>query len=522
MRIKEILPESLSRYFFFDGERIEKLRAEIGKNKSKEFAVAVRSLLGLDAMKTAIDHLGKVINRYNEACDPASDATMKGYARKIKELHARLEDIDQQVESMIEEEETIKERCNDLRDRIAQNKASEHLAKEKARLEQLRITLTKDRDDAAMQLVKHFNKHGMDFFAIKPAHDALKVLQKASKLDKGIPDIHERTLDYLLKRGICLCGTELAKGTSAHLEIEKLRDFIPPKAIGALLDNFTSECRNACKNAVSFFDPVEDYFSRIRNHARNYGENDEAIKELVEKLRGCENVGQLQTELTHLENSLEALQNRREDLIHEHGSKTTEKERQETERNELAMKDKANRRFTMFKAYAQKMWDSLGGTYSQKEAETRRELEKAVNAIFQRIYKGGLSLSLDEKYNIMVNVVDQEGWRGDTEIETSTAQGISICFAFIAGVIELARGKDGNGDMNSEAYPLVMDAPLSAFDKTRIQTVCDELPRVAEQVIIFIKDTDGELAEKHLGAKVGKRYTFDKINEFETVLREGK
>ena len=70
----------------------------------------------------------------------------------------------------------------------------------------------------------------------------------------------------------------------------------------------------------------------------------------------------------------------------------------------------------------------------------------------------------------------------------------------------------------SEPYPLVMDAPLSSFDKTRIKTVCDVLPQVAEQVIIFIKDTDGEIAEEYMSNKVGKSYTFDKKNEFETYL----
>jgi len=115
--------------------------------------------------------------------------------------------------------------------------------------------------------------------------------------------------------------------------------------------------------------------------------------------------------------------------------------------------------------------DTLSGTYSQKEVDIREKLGKTVNAIFRRIYNGGLSLTLDERYTIAINVIDAEGWHGDTEIETSTAQGISVCFAFIAGVIELARknGEGDNDDLASEAYPLVMDAPLSSFDKTRIQ-----------------------------------------------------
>ena len=48
--------------------------------------------------------------------------------------------------------------------------------------------------------------------------------------------------------------------------------------------------------------------------------------------------------------------------------------------------------------------------------------------------------------------------------------------------------------------------------------MCDALPKVAEQVIIFIKDTDGEIAEDNMGSKVGMRYMFDKKNEFETEL----
>ena len=65
-----------------------------------------------------------------------------------------------------------------------------------------------------------------------------------------------------------------------------------------------------------------------------------------------------------------------------------------------------------------------------------------------------------------------------------------------------------------------MDAPLSAFDTKRIDSVCDVLPNIAEQVIIFIKDTDGNIAEEKLGMKIGKRYSFTKKTEFETDLME--
>ena len=162
--------------------------------------------------------------------------------------------------------------------------------------------------------------------------------------------------------------------------------------------------------------------------------------------------------------------------------------------------------------------EELKSKYQEKENETRQQLEQIVNEIFKSIYNGGFSLSIDEKYNIQVIVNEFEGVNED--VETSTAQSISVIFAFIAGVIKMARQSQNpeNEMLVSEPYPLVMDAPLSAFDKARIRTVCDALPNVAEQVIIFIKDTDGELAETYMGDKVGSRFEFDKKNEFETNL----
>ena len=105
--------------------------------------------------------------------------------------------------------------------------------------------------------------------------------------------------------------------------------------------------------------------------------------------------------------------------------------------------------------------------------------------------------------------------------DTSTAQSISIIFAFIAGVIKVARNADSNGyDLSAEAYPLVMDAPLSTFDKRRIQSVCETLPEIAEQIIIFIKDTDGEIAEQYMSDRIGASFEFDKKSETETCFKE--
>jgi DNA sulfur modification protein DndD len=180
--------------------------------------------------------------------------------------------------------------------------------------------------------------------------------------------------------------------------------------------------------------------------------------------------------------------------------------------------DDKNRAVETYIAYAEYMYEKLSGIYAEKEASVRHNLEKAINEIFESIFGGDFYLTLDEKYNVRVDARTEIEF-GDN-VEASTSQSISVIFAFIAGIIILARAaEDGSENLiSSEPYPLVMDAPLSAFDTKRIKTVCTTLPQIAEQVIIFIKDTDGILAEEHMGGKIGVRKEFRKKSTFQTEI----
>lgn len=64
LRMKEILPKELAKYFFFDGERIGNMSKEIRKGKSKEFADAVKSLLGFKCIYRGIGASWRTICKY--------------------------------------------------------------------------------------------------------------------------------------------------------------------------------------------------------------------------------------------------------------------------------------------------------------------------------------------------------------------------------------------------------------------------------------------------------------------------
>ena len=523
IRLKEILPKELSKYFLFDGERIGNMSKEIRRGKSREFAEAVRSLLGLSAFTSALYHLkdkGKdsVIRSYDESYDSKSNSKIIQYAKEIEDYNEKIDRTDNELEEIENQELLAQDKCTELEEKIKRNAESEQLAKDRERLLRKRQGLIDSKLSNTTSLLKMFNNNVTAYFSKRLIKDSLQMLSEADKIDKGIPDIHQRTIEYLIRRGTCICGNKICVGNEAYRELNKVLDYIPPQSIGNLIGQFIHECDIKSKSTENFFDDFSEKFKFLREFENNYTEIQHEIDRINEKLEGMEKVGELQKDFMRYVQELRRLKDRRDELNQLKGSYITSRDRRETERNELALKDENNRKIEIYKAYTQYMYNVLAEQYKAEETKTRKELENTINSIFRTIYNGGFSLSLDEKYNIQIIVNDYEGY--DEYVETSTAQSISVIFAFIAGVIKMAREsrKPENSMLVSEPYPLVMDAPLSAFDKTRIKTVCEVLPNVAEQIIIFIKDTDGELAEKYLSNKVGARYTFDKKNEFETYI----
>lgn len=523
LRMKEILPKELAKYFFFDGERIGNMSKEIRKGKSKEFADAVKSLLGLSAFTEALDHLGgkssnTVIKSYEKDYSSKSDSKIAQLRDEIARYDARLDQIENRFTEIDNEEDIANEKAKEYEIKIAENRDSEKYAQERTKLKNKITSLEQSKVSSTAGVIDTFNRKGASWMATKMIHDALKELADADKIDTGIPDIHARTIQFLINRKKCLCGTTIEFGGPAYTELNKVLDYIPPKSIGTLIGQFVRECELKSKGAADVFDDISNKFSVVSEFDADYAELSNQIETIDKKLEGMLNVGELQKKYTFYNGEVKKLRLERNRLSEEKGAIETKRERCETSINELVLQDENNKRIARFKAYATYMYKYLFSVYKEKESEVREQLEETVNSIFKEIYNGGFSLKLDEKYNVQIQVDDFDGYDGD--VETSTAQSIFVIFAFIAGVIKMARenNSDEKSMLMTEAYPLVMDAPLSAFDKTRIKTVCEALPKVAEQVIIFIKDTDGEIAEENMGSKVGMRYLFDKKNEFETEL----
>ena len=523
--IKKILPKELSNYFFFDGERIEKMSKEIAAGrKSNEFANAVVGLTGLNATLAALDHLSptklstSVFGKFNAAYVGDSTGKIKALTTKIEKLQNELSSIEFRIAEIDDEISAAETSKAKFEADIRQYADGERLQNEKERLTKELIAAKKTRGSLIKALCSDFNDDMTAFFAMSLVQKALETVSKSDFGGKDIPEMHSKTIKYLLNRGTCLCGTQLMEGSIPYNNLVSLMDYLPPQSIGVTVGSFIKESRAKYRDDNDLFKKTSETLGTISVQDDTINSLTEEIGLISSKLDGDnvrEQVRRINAQIKACEQIIRERKIEQKQKLNRQGAAEAERAKAENDRSELTLLDKNNQHIEICKAYTQRIFDDLQKEYKNREKEIRDKLEVSINEIFKKIYDGGLSLSIDEKYNISVYVNDFEGG-----VETSTAQSISVIFAFISAIIKMARdNRIENGDESySEPYPLVMDAPLSAFDKRRIKAICTAIPETAEQVIIFIKDTDGDLAEEHLGTKVKTRHHFIKLDEFNTRL----
>lgn len=525
--VNSILPKELSKYFFFDGERIEKMSKDISTGKkATDFAEAVKGLLGLNAMFGAIQHFNpraknSVIGSYENSYSANSNIKIIEYTKTIESCKEKIAEIDSRIDELENQIEQANSRKAEKVEEIKLYAEGEELQLQKEKLLGQIKSVKTSRSTVIKEISKNFNANMSFFFSSSLMLKALEFLANKDFIGKDIPFMHSKTIEYLLKQKVCICGTHLDEGSVPYNKIKGLLEFLPPKSLSTNVSDFKKESNRRANARENLYDDIKEKMAIISKQDEEIVNLNDDLNAIEKKLSSNDvrnTVRTINAEIQICDHTIRKNQTERDQLLMKKGGFEKDATRADTERRNLTLLDENNKKIEIYKAYAEKIYEELQEVYDSSETEIRSKLEATINEIFRTIYEGGLSLTIDEKYHISVYANDYDG-----DVETSTAQSISVIFAFITGIIKIAReNRTANNEdaklLSSEPYPLVMDAPLSTFDKRRIKTVCESLPNIAEQVIIFIKDTDGELAEDYMGDKIGSRHQFDKKNEFETVL----
>lgn len=536
--IRRILPKDLSRFFFFDGETMDDMAEELDAGSSEEFKKAVEGIVGLKATQNAIQHLDasnininpkpiNVVSEYEKKISKNSKSikALNNINVKMGEKLSRKDELERRNNQLKNQYTDTQKQIDELNDIVIREspefekkKKYEKVTNDIRRLESTKINQIKD------SLIKPFQKDCYGFFATPIFNEVGKIKELNEGIHKTIPKLTRPTLKYIIEQGECICGTKFEVGDQIFTHITDLMNYVPPKTLGQLLEDYDKQ-RNVLKaSSEGFWNTFVTAVKTIRDTSAQIEGMTSEQNELFNSLSNNESGETAKKKLNELKPELEKIHNNQVRVEAELVNIDKDIANLISDKNKYINIDESSSHDLLLLAYAKRLVQMLKEDYAKKEKQTRYNLQVKINEIFADLNDGNIKINVDEKYKIYVNAVD-DLFHG-SDIEKNTAQKYAIIFAFISAVIDLAKHKANDVttdekdivDLDSEGYPLVMDAPLSAFDKTRILNICDALPRIADQVIIFIKDTDGEIAEQYLGDKVGKRYLINKDNNLNSTI----
>ncbi len=380
--IERILPKALSNYFFFGGERIGSISSR------EDIESSVKGLMGLDVLYNAMAHLRSVINKLKKSMDfsgdqQAADAQkmLEDANRRKKEYENELANIGEQIEYYQAEKEKY----------AALLRANEETAAEQRRREQLDAVIKGlvDRiEKDKKSLVSAFSRNAFAFFSLPLLQQSAELLNQMGDETESVPEMSGASIDYILKRGTCICGTCISEGSAAEKHLLAERSKQPPESIGSLVRRYREQAMDYISSSEDYYSSIEERFMSLRSNQRELGFLIDEKKALDERLKGAKDVSELEKNYQAAAKRREEFEQKKTDLIEVIGVCKKDIENAETTLDAFGEDNQKNARITLNIEYATAVLEWIAEAYKARESTVRRKLEERVNANFSLMYHG--------------------------------------------------------------------------------------------------------------------------------------
>ena len=503
MNVERILPRRLANYFFFGGERVGNIATK------SDIEESVQGLMGLDVLKNAMSHLKTVINKLKKSLDFSGDSRAIDTQNKLNGALARKQECENELNTVTEQLEYYQ---SEKEKYAALLRANEETAAAQKRREQLdniikslEERIARDKKD----LVSAFSRNSFAFFSLPILKKTVEMLNNSEDETESVPEMTAASIDYILKRGVCICGTCISEGSAAekHLLCEKAKQ--PPESIGSLVRRYREQAMDYISSSDNYYEAIESRIATLRADQRELGLRIDERASLDESLKGAKDVATLEQQYQIAERRVREFDKRKESLLETIGSCKRDISNYEKALETLTKANQKNARISLNIDYAQAVLDWVSEAYYSREGIVRGRLEEKVNANFGMMYHGSRTVTIDDKYRVKYIDVTTEESDGLKAVKS---------FAFVSGLVDLAK-EALNSDSSKEAnttpqyYPLVMDAPFSNVDEIHIKNISAILSRSAEQVIIAVMQKDWEPAAEIMAPLVGRSYRIEKDHD---------
>lgn len=522
--VKQLMHQDLFPYFFLEGESLTRVGEQMSRGKSgsnNDFAKAVKGLLGFNHLYETIKHLETVCDDYEvEISKNTSSKRLKEIIEIIQSSNGKIRDARDRIHNIDNEIYYNTRKRDELNDKLMAYGEIESKQK-RTKVLQAELNALKTRiNDRKKALFKKMSSNGFYLALESLLLDVEETMKDADSIDKGIPGMNADAIHFLLANHRCICGEELIEGSDHWNKLLNLLDLLPPNNIGFEIETFKNEI-NEIKRQASYFD--EDYTRErkcLSDDLKSYNDKTDELIQLNKEIGGVrEDIGKLKEQENDYNQKIVYLMNekhQKENLIKAEEDNIA---RLETESKILKSKDEKTKKIQAYYFEAEYLKNQIVKFVQRKENDAREKLAKAINEIFKDFYEEIITFTLDSNYGVQIKTLDYEL----SNDFTSGGQDVAVALAFIGAVIKVNGEKvtepdDVEDEVECESYPLVLDAPVSNFGMKQMESFSDLMPKIADQIIVFINDVGGPILKDKMISQIGSEYHIVKEDTYHSDI----
>ena len=526
--VGRILPGDLYGYFFFDGERIERI-VQNRQTERVQLGKATKTLLGVEVLSRAEYHLDIVGKRFEKQLREMGDPETKSVLEKKKRL---ADELDKCRAERVEQErntEVFEQQIGDIDGellRIASTGAMQERRNELARDE---VSVRRALRRCDEQLAAVVSRSGYTVFmgyAIRVFRSVSAELRERGQLPSGIK---RQFVEDLLGQRICICGRSLGKDApKAREKVRAWRERAGPADVEKRLFEVGAEAKEIEEIGASVYEQVESIQQeRIVQRERMSGIERE-LEGIGKSLRGSREV-----DVAALEGKRTALKELCDGAQRALGRIDDEKAGL---RNKIRAADKAVQKRNVLAREHRLLQEQIRAAReaSVHIVKARQRLDVALR---QKVLHRLRALFATMTVTPYVPVLSKD-WAlklvetaGGTEerVAPSSGENQVLSLAFIASIVgqirdELAREENAHlylGAPERAEYPMVMDSPFGTLDQHHRRQVAQRLPEIVDQIILLVTKTQwhGEV-EKGMGDRIAREYVLSYYTTRENIEPE--
>ena len=525
-QIEQELPIAVREVFFTDGDRALTFIEEEGSVsiKRKRVAGAIRSLLGLEVIQQALNHVKTSVTTVNrEVKGIADSAELDGIQSKIVEIGEQKEQLEADIDDANDEIANfdiaiinIKKSMDDALAKADQDKLSESIKQCEQRISQLDAALDQAKIDHSALFRGSEVACGLLGPVLRQGLERLEELRAQGEFPKtAIPVLEER-----LKAMVCICGESLAehdvqgRRRRHHIEglVEETRQSDGLQSILTEMYFGTESIVGGSDSWVELYKQISDQRYDLRLNRESEGKDLQALKAQVREVPNI-NLHELLETLQQLETQREQAFGRKIGNETKLGALKESEIDLEGRSNTLLRRQRAGVTISATREVARDLESTLQNAFYRITSEERAKVSVLMNDIFLAMIgsdpeEGAVIRRVEISSDDDILAYGPNDRPLNPVVDINGASRRALTFAFILALTTVSEVE----------APNVVDTPLGMMSGFVKQSALKIAIDYSSQIILFLTRDEIRGCEEILDAHAGKVITLTNSTHYPTML----